>query len=81
MKLNIIELTVQLNSIILLVFVSSGILEPYYNLPTVNIENSVVACAASKSTAPATWILLPFYYFPVLLLLVIFLTHTGTITR
>ena len=65
---NVMEILVELDSFFLLLLVSSGILEPYYTLPPENANSA--SCAATSKVAAATWILLPFYYFPLLPLVV-----------
>ena len=72
---NVIEHLVQLNSIVLLIMVTSGMLEPYYALSAADTAND--SCSAVSSTAPATWVLLPLYYFPPLLLVIVFSIAAG----
>ena len=72
---NVIEHLVQLNSIVLLIMVTSGMLEPYYALSAADTTND--SCSAVSNTAPATWVLLPLYYFPPLLLVIVFSIAAG----
>ena len=68
-KVNIIEILVEISATVLLLLVSSGILEAQYALP-LSSDSASETCMDSRGVAAATWILLPVYYFPLLLLLV-----------
>jgi len=69
-KVNVIEILVELNATLLLLLVSSGILESLYSLPLQNSVSANEPCRPTRGVAVATWILLPLYYLPLLLLLI-----------
>ncbi len=77
---NVLELLVDLNSIFLLILISSNILEPYYSLPTKSTYSSM-DCTAAAGIAAATWVILPVYYFSPLLLLILFSIKVWRIAR
>ena len=67
---NALELVVQLDFLLLLLLVSSAILEPFYGLPLQGTVSSNDTCGGHDvGVAGVVWFLTPFYYFPVLLLM------------
>lgn len=67
---NMLEFVVQLNLLILLLLISSAILEPFYGLPLGSLVVSSNGTCGGHEVGVAwfVWFLTPFYYFPVLLL-------------
>jgi len=83
LAVNFIELTVQINSILLFLLVTSGVLEPYLSLrhPSPVIGRNNTQCKDTSGTSSATWILLPVYYLPALIILIVFTIYSVKLLR
>lgn len=78
---NTLEIMVQFNFMVVLLLVSSGIMEPLYRLhpmkdvKEVTTDTDSCGTVQKNSVSIASWILVPLYYFPLLLLAIVCSSH------
>ena len=81
---NVLEIVVEFNFLVILLLVSSKVMEPFYKLHLVkSAQLTSDSCSAVQRNgiAVATWILLPLYYFPILLLAIICSSYLVMVGR